>query len=432
MPRVKKSRPPHGPVASLGRRGARPANLFIFALLAFGVALRIVHFPVAVYTPDEDAYANFYATPMFENGLGQLPKLVRDYNARPDLWEFPSPTRAGHLWAIVGFMNLAGHATIQSAAWVSAIASMLSLVLIARIGVRFLDPWAAVIALLFAAVSPLDLAMARRVWGDELLALCVLVSLWAFLEHGAAPRRARWPILCLIAAGYSILVKETGLLALGLATLGLALVAWRGRGARSSALALLAGAATLAASLAALAAACGGLEPLRATFARAASAGHVNEYMRNYQTGGPGYYVRGLALLQPLPALLGCLAAVPAALRSPVFRKLAERPRSRFALVTLGGFAIAFAAAALVYPQKNLRFLSPLYAPLDLLAAALVRALAAWLRARLPAPAFRLAAGTIALSLLAAAAADHHRFIEYFIRRGIPDLATPWFTRPPG
>ena len=30
------------------------------------------------------------------------------------------------------------------------------------------------------------------------------------------------------------------------------------------------------------------------------------------------------------------------------------------------------------------------------------------------------------------AAADHRRFIELFIQRGIPDLATPWFTRAPG
>ena len=135
----------------------------ILALIATGIALRIVHFPVAVYTPDEDAYANFYAVPMFDNGLGELPKLVRDYNSRPDMLQFPSPTRVGHLWAIVGLMNLTGHATIQTAAWVSAVASMLVLLLIAGIGVKFFDPWTAAIALLFAAFSPVDLAMARRV-----------------------------------------------------------------------------------------------------------------------------------------------------------------------------------------------------------------------------------------------------------------------------
>ena len=407
---------------------ARLASALIALLIALGVTLRVIDFPVAVYTPDEDAYADFYATPIFENGAGALPRLVREYNARPDMLQFPSPTRVGHLWVIVGFMNLLGRATIQNAAWASAAASFLILLLIARIGLRSLSPWATAIALLFAVVSPLDRAMARRVWGDELFALCALASLHAFIAWAAGARRARWWVLCLGLAGFSILVKETGLVVLGCATVGLAIVAWRASGPRGAALAVVAGAATLVVSVGVLALACGGLEPLRATFARVAAASHGNDYMMKYQTGGPGYYVRGLMLLQPVPMVLGLLGAVGVALRWPALRSSFRTPRAQTALATLAAFTLAFVALALVWPQKNMRFLSPIYAPLDLLAgAAVVAALGAG-RRWLPAPAHRIGVALVAVALLAAAIADQQRFVELFIRRGIPDLATPWFT----
>ena len=417
MPRVKQRLPSHPP--------ARLAHAFIALLIALGVTLRVIDFPVAVYTPDEDAYADFYATPIYDNGAGALPRLVREYNARPDMLQFPSPTRVGHLWVIVGFMNLLGRATIQNAAWASAAASFLILLLIARIGLRSLSPWATAIALLFAVVSPLDRAMARRVWGDELFALCALASLHAFIAWAAGARRARWWVLCLGLAGFSILVKETGLVVLGCATAGLVIVACRASGPRGAALALLAGAATLVVSVAVLAVACGGLEPLRATFARVAAASHSNDYMMKYQTGGPGYYARGLMLLQPVPMVLGLLGAVAVALRWPALR---STPRAEKALVTLAAFTLAFVALALVWPQKNMRFLSPIYAPLDLLAGAVVVVALDAMRGRLPAPARRIGVALVAAALLAAAIADQQRFVELFIRRGIPDLATPWFT----
>ena len=412
----------------------RVALLLVFCLVASGIALRVIHLPVAVYTPDEDTYADFYAVRMYDHGLGELPKLVWDYNhAGPDALAYPSPTRVGHLWAIVGLMKLTRHPTLRTAAWVSCLASMLMLVLIARIGTRFLGPWTGAVALLFAAVSPPDLAMARRVWGDELVALCALGAAWAFLEHAAAPGRGFWA-LCMAFAGFAILVKETGLLLLALATIGLAMVAWRRADPRSGrwsgpALSLLSGAVTLVIAVWVLVTACGGLEPLRVTFARAVAA-EANPYMLKYQTGGPGYYALGLALLWPLPSARGVLAAAAAAWRSALPRLGAWLPRAGLAPATLGWFTIAFAITALAYPQKNLRFLSPIYAPLALLAAWLVSSLMTGLRSRLPSPAYRVAVALVAIGLLAAAVADHMRFVEYFVRRGIPDLAVPWFEAP--
>jgi hypothetical protein len=98
-------------------------------------------------------------------------------------------------------------------------------------------------------------------------------------------------------------------------------------------------------------------------------------------------------------------------------------------LEALAWFVIAYGFIACVYSQKNLRFLSPIYVPVFILAAALVRTAVAALRGRLSTRAFRGVLVTVAVALAVSAAADLGRFHHWFIMKEVPDLATPWFTR---
>src|SRR5262245_18158942 len=191
-----------------------------------------------VYTPDEDAYVNFYAVPLLQQGLGHLPALVKEYNARPEMHAFPSPTRVGQLWPMVATMIILSDDSPRAAAVLSAAASVAILIAIWILGASFFHPWVAAMALLFAIVSPMDLAMARRAWGDEPFALLTLLVTWTFMLHARAPRRRGWAIACLALAGYSILTKESGMLVLALATGGLVVVTWRASGARGALLVL--------------------------------------------------------------------------------------------------------------------------------------------------------------------------------------------------
>ena len=218
------------------------------------------------------------------------------------------------------------------------------------------------------------------------------------------------------------------MLVLALATLGLTVVAWQAAGPRGALVMLGAGALTLGIACGALALAVGGWEPLTAALHRLSDTSIVNRYMREYQSGGPEYYVRGLGLLQPVPVALGLLSAL---LIAPACFPLRTHGKGavEIAGTTLAWLAIAFVAVALAYPQKNLRFLSPVYAPLDLLAGALVWAALGWLRPRTPFSIYRSACVALALLLFVSALGDHRRFVTYFIERQIPDLATPWFTR---
>jgi drug/metabolite transporter (DMT)-like permease len=145
--------------------------------------------------------------------------------------------------------------------------------------------------------------------------------------------------------------------------------------------------------------------------------------------GGVGYYLTGLRILQPVPFLLGAMGAVLAVLRVPFAPPGAEASRSRGALAALGGIVLGFGAVAFSYYSKNLRFLSPIYAPVCLLAAALVVSALASLRARAPRPVAWVGVAVVVLALAASAVLDVRRFDHYFNELQMQDLATPWFTQ---
>jgi 4-amino-4-deoxy-L-arabinose transferase-like glycosyltransferase len=404
------------------------AHAICFLLFAVGVALRVAHFDVPVYTPDEDAYINFYGVPLFDEGLGALPALVRDYNSRPPLQQFPPPTRIGHLLPMVALMRLCGDHEPPTAALLSAFASVALLLIIWGLG-AMIDPWVAAAALLFVIVSPLDLAMARRAWGDELLALCSAAMMLAAARLIARPQRRRWAIVALALGAYAVLIKETGLFLLGFTGVALTIVTWRAEGARRGLLMAAGGVSAMLVAAVVLAAACGGFSPVRTALAAMQTAARTNEYVSHYQTGGIGYYVRGLALVQPLSILLGVGGEICVAIRLAFLRTVSSRKGASATLAVMAWLAISLGIVAVLYPQKNLRFLSPIYPVLDLLAGAMIvasfRALTRNASHRVRVVAF----AALSALLVGAAAMDHARFVNYFVTRGIPDLATPWFTR---
>ena len=292
-----------------------------------------------------------------------------------------------------------------------------------------LDAWAAALAVAFLAASPLDLAIARRAWADDVLGLIASAMLWVFLRATAKPGGRVRPAALFALGALASLVKETGLVLVALGAAGLALIEWRaGRDWRRSLLIVLGGIAGVAAAAALLSILSGGGAPWIAALGHAGSAVAGNDYVRRYQTGSALYYARGLAILQPVPWLLGTAGALLVAARAPFMRAGWPRPGALAALAVAAWFTLIFGALACVYQQKNLRFLSPVYAPVALLAAALVRSGLAWLGGRLSPRLGRVMVAVATIVLVASLYADLRRFADFFLRRDLPDLATPWFT----
>lgn len=403
-------------------------HLAALAILTAGITLRLFYLPFNVHTPDEDTYVDFYGRPLEQHGLGALPKLLEDYNARAPMQQFPPPTRVGYLLPMVGAMKLSHDADLTAAASLSVWAS--AGLLLALYGfARLLDPWSAAIATLFAAFSPLDLAMSRRAWPDEPLGLCATAVALLLARFRERPTSALAAISALALSAWAATIKETGLFVLGFATLVLAFTAWRASGPAAAARWLAGGIVAFLAAAGITAWLCGGIAPVWTALVAMQRAAEHNPYVLQYQTGDLRYYIRGLALLQPMPVALGLAGAVLALKPAEFLWSRLHGRAPQAALLTLGWMTLALGIALALLPQKNLRFLSPVYPACDLLAGALI--VAAWrhLAVRIS-RAWRFAGATaLAAGLVGAAWLDYTRFLAWFVSRGIPDLATPWFKR---
>jgi 4-amino-4-deoxy-L-arabinose transferase-like glycosyltransferase len=398
-------------------------------VLLFGAGIRLTSIRPPNQTPDEEFYTSC-GKGVYTQGSRFLPTFIQACWDDREKHEYPWPNRIGYFWLIATAMAVTGDTSVNAGAAVSTLASLLVLVLTGWLAIRFLDPWSATMALLFLATSPLDLVIAGRTWQDEVVALLALLMTHAYLRWVTRWECAGWAIAFFALGAYALTVKESAVLVLGAGTFGMLWAAWRSqRGARATALvaagglvaALVAGAIILWSS--------GGLEPVRKTYDMWKLVNVPNEYMRKYQMGSPAYYAVGLGILNAVPFALGLVSAILIALRAP-FMRSPWRDRDAAALLgALGWFVLAYGFIACVYSQKNLRFLSPIYVPVFILAAALVRAAVAVLRRRLSANAFRVVLATVAVALAVSAAADLARFQHWFIDQEVPDLATPWFTR---
>ncbi len=410
------------------RRAAETQSLrwIPLAILLLGVAVRWAWPHSLPRTPDEEFFTT-YARDVAAEGPGLVGRFTAYCLEHPERGLFPWPQRAGYVWIAGGLMALTGDDSMWLLIGLSTVASVLVLALAGTLALRFGDAWSASATLLALAFSPLDLAVSRRVWQDDVLALFTTGMLAALAFAAARPRR-RLPALLFFGLGaIALTVKET---ALPVLVAGGAFLATRrardGQGPRAVAFAVAGTAAAAALAATVLTVAAGGLPVIGRLAALARVVNVPNEYMRAYQSGSPLYYAEGLLRLQPVAFALAALAAALAlAGRWPG----PERLRARMAPMCgpAAWILVGMALAASLYPQKNLRFLSPLYAPAALLAGALLRSAFAAATARLAPARARAAAVALAAVLVLVAAGDLARYHHWFVVRAVPDLATPWF-----
>jgi 4-amino-4-deoxy-L-arabinose transferase-like glycosyltransferase len=192
----------------------------IIALITLGVFLRMVNLNnVTMRSPDEKVYTYQSRIISAEGPITGTRALVREYNQVSQLWIYPPPTRIGYDWLLGGIMKLSGSNNEKTGAYLSFAASILSLILIAVIGLRFFDPLVTLFALLFMAVSPMDLTISRRSWQDALFGFLGLAMVYYVLEITKDAKKLIWYILLIVTGMYIVLVKEPGVAVYGLCSL---------------------------------------------------------------------------------------------------------------------------------------------------------------------------------------------------------------------
>jgi len=187
----------------------------ILIVIAIGIFLRCQHMTdVTSRSPDERTYSHYAAT-LADEGIQGYRGLFAAYNADPNQWVYPSPSRFGFVFLSSLVMDTTGVRSSRAGAAVSWSFSILSLFLLAWMGKRFFNPWATLFAVAFLSFSFSELGMARRAWQDSTFGFLGLLLVYLASEIVRAPQRRLSYVAFFAAGSFSMLIKETAFLSYG-------------------------------------------------------------------------------------------------------------------------------------------------------------------------------------------------------------------------
>jgi len=400
---------------------SRPAlAIAVSALAILGIALRLANLNnVIERTPDERVYAQ-QANAWRAQGHAGLLANVADYELNPATRQYPAPTRVGMIRLVAAAMQWTGEPGERAGAFISCAAAIASIFIFILLGIRFFPAMAFLIALLFYAVSPMQLMMARRTWTDALVEMFSLGMVYVVCEISRGSRGgAVWYTLFAAMAGAGITIKEYMILPSGLCALWILWVLLVNRRQWKEGIAMagitLAG---VGAALWWLAASVGGMRELLWVINSIPQANAQNSYALEYASG-PGYLLLGgLYILTPVAALCALVGLYFA------FRPPAGLSVNRVAIRWLGIFVSALVLFAMVVPHwLNLRYIAPVFGPFYLLAGfGFAWVFTVCLKGFGPTEGKVFAVLAVGL-LIFDAGTDYARFRRIFVVDGTPDMS---------
>jgi len=399
----------------------------IAALLCLGAALRLANLSnVSARTPDERVYT-IQGSVLLNGGHAGLRSLVSKFQQDPVLRLFPPPTRLGYTWPLAAAMRLTGKMDESVGAYLSCAASIGSLFILALIGVRFFPFWATLFALVFFAVSPMELAISRRAWVDAPVEFLGLSLVYVAAEITRDSGRRIWYVAFVGLGSLGIAVKESGLIGYGFCAIWVLWILLIERRQRFNGLLLAAeGLAMLTITIAWLAISVGGLSVLVKIVSSIPGSNAVNEYAIETQSG-PGYLLlRALEIMSPIAAVL-CLVGCGVVLLSRGKPNLLHIQNEAANLQVIGWitlFMLAYLAWPMVLPHwLNVRYIAVIFGPFYLIAGLGFWYCASLCREKLK-TLDRAVFAWLAITVLSIGAlADYHRFQRFCVRGGLKDLS---------
>jgi 4-amino-4-deoxy-L-arabinose transferase-like glycosyltransferase len=392
-------------------RMSRPIVLLAF-LVCVAAGLRVANFSnVNTRTPDERVYT-YQAKTWLESGRAGVRSMVDEYKGDAETRWYPPPTRVGMIRLVADMMRWTGRGDESVGARISCAASIGSLVVLALIGIRFLPPWAACAAMLFYAVFPADLAIARRTWTDALVELAGLLLIWFTCEITRNPKRIIWLPLFAAVGSLGVLVKESMPVPYGLCALWILWMLVRRREWSRVAILIGATAIGMGASLWWLSFQVGSLADYVGIVMGIPKANAANPYAIEYASGSPWLMLQAFWIVAPVASLLS------------VAGLLAVLKKRGGPLVFLACFTVAYIGIAMAMPHfLNLRYVGNTFGTFCLLAGLgcwyLISVGLDWLDV-----ADRRVFAVIAIAIvLGGAVADYLRFQRYFVRDETVDLS---------
>jgi 4-amino-4-deoxy-L-arabinose transferase-like glycosyltransferase len=398
-----------------------PTVLVLLAIVAAAIFLRSQHMTdVMTRSPDERTYTA-YAARLADEGFGVYRELLAAYDRNPDQWIYPSPTRFGNVLLAAGVMQVTGVRDGRAGAATSWLFSIFSVALVAWMGLRFFHPCVALFAAALMACSFGELGMARRAWQDTLFGFCALLMIYLACEIGRRPEKKLLYVALFAVGAFSLLTKESSVLAYGLVLLWLAGSALWESSWRRAAWVVATGAGSLTVALAVWILLAGDVGIALASVDHSTRSG-AGAWAQQYCSGPWYQFPYLLWITGPLTAV-AALAGAGAALsfRAPIAD---HRAAGLAAFFTLG-----FVSFASFFPNlQYLRIISPAGGSYCLLAGlglwfplSVIRAFIA--SGSLPRFAQHAAAVAAGAAVLAAGLYDYQSFTDVVVRSGMEELS---------
>jgi 4-amino-4-deoxy-L-arabinose transferase-like glycosyltransferase len=178
-------------------------------LLILAAALRVAVDNVTAFSrADETVYLLYAKALAAGNGY---PSIVRMFIDDRGMWILPNPLRWSYLGAATLAFRVGGDATPHALAMLSTLAGIVAVALTYVLGRELLSEQGALIATMFAATSPLQLALGRRALADEFFCAAVLASLVTMHRYfrATAPRsQTAWLAAWIATTTVAIAAKE--------------------------------------------------------------------------------------------------------------------------------------------------------------------------------------------------------------------------------
>ena len=400
------------------------AAILLIVALGLGIWLRLTNPPVLARSPDEKIYVR-YVTSIAQAPIEAPKASMQTYNATPGRWVYPIPLRVGYfylVWAVAEMRHLTPE---QAGVAVSTGASIVQLLMVALLGLRFFGRWTAVVAVALLSVCPADLTMARRVWCDEPNAAAAMIFLWLCAEIAFRRRGWPWHAALWLCGGYFMLIKETAGFFFGFCIAGLMIQSWRQhRDWRR--LAVLAGGAvaTAAVSFAVMACLCGGVPAALETVRHNAIGAAGNVYQIQCMSG-PWYSIPlGLWINSPFTATL-CAIAFAALIprRESLGNVLKLDQRQRTSTWGMAGL-IVLVVAGISVPGNlmDLRYVSFIFGPRYLMAALGISYLVTRMRNAAGKRVAGLATAAAVIAVIGSCWMDYSSYRKIDVRQDLNDL----------
>jgi hypothetical protein len=327
-------------------------------------------------------------------------------------------------------MKLTNNDSVNIGAYISTFFSILSLLFIIIIGLRFFNQWITLAAFLFMSVSPMELAIARRTWQDAMFGCWGLTLIYFCCEITHNANKIIWYILFLLLGSYCILIKESGLIVYGLCMLWILwLCVVKQRYLLKGTFLILSGILGITISISALVISAGGLNPILTLYKHFIETMPANTYAVEYQSGPFYYLLESLWELSPLNLIL-CLVGILGTISpKPLTQKISPicNIRNSNAIFGIIFFMVVFIGITAIMPYcQNIRYISPVFAPFYLISCLGVWYIISFTRYRIK----KLYSYIITISILAGvvgiALKDYQNFRKIFIEQSALDLSPKW------